>query len=349
MDTEVFRISKKEKKVEKIVKAVKVPREIAEWAFELSNKQCVWIADSLKRHYEYICSENKDENSLNSYFNKNNKKLKDQYEYILDWIIGRNSGCVKETDFLDFKVLTFKEALTRSKKWHNELAKFAGGQIKDEHGDVVMQFPDGFYWIRLNSNHCRDEADAMGHCGRGNGTLYSLRRDKRPHVTADINSDNVVLQMKGKGNSKPHKKYHTYILEFILSDYVTSFRDGGYLNHLDFCITDLEEKEFESLKVKKPSLFVGSIEKIISGLKQNGKENEINKMVYETDFVERIYREAEEPYSFIQLLAKEDLFGSEGLKFAIKKLEEKDFENQFIKLTSKEDYEIWLEFIKAII
>jgi len=80
---------------------------------------------------------------------------------------------------------------------------------------VVLTFPDGFYWIRLNKNFCRDEAEAMGHCGRGSGILYSLRRDKYPYVTVDL-VNGVITQIKGRGNTKPKPEYHKYIKPILL-------------------------------------------------------------------------------------------------------------------------------------
>ena len=68
--------------------------------------------------------------------------------------------------------------------------------------------------IDLKGDYSEDECNRMSHCGRSDkGTLYSLRSYKYApgkkytlndsHLTAAINGDGIVYQLKGKNNSKP--------------------------------------------------------------------------------------------------------------------------------------------------
>lgn len=176
------------------------------------------------------------------------------YDYIYDWLRGRSSGPVIDNEKLDFKTLSLIEAIRKAVVWHKELERVSSGRIKDEEGDIIKTYPDGFYWIRLNASSCDKEAKAMGHCGRGSGILYSLRKDKYPYVTADIDNG-AVLQMRGRANSKPSSKYHPYIFDFILSDVVSSFDYNTYRPEDNFHLNDLEKKEIDIALKQKPELF----------------------------------------------------------------------------------------------
>ena len=47
--------------------------------------------------------------------------------------------------------MSLSDAYDKSVEWHESLK--AGGVIEDEHGEIVMSFPDGFYWIDLENEH----------------------------------------------------------------------------------------------------------------------------------------------------------------------------------------------------
>ena len=59
----------------------------------------------------------------------------------------------------------------------------------------------------------------MGHCGSGEGILYSLRKDKHPHLTGDVDRGSLI-QLRGRANTKPKAEYHSYIVDFLLNDEV---------------------------------------------------------------------------------------------------------------------------------
>jgi len=109
-------------------------------------------------------------------------------------------------------------------------------------GDILMTFPDGSYWIDLNSGSCAYEEKMMGHCGKdlSGGTLVSLRDKRRkPHVTMTLRS-NVITQAKGKENNKPVKKYHKYITKLIVElDLDIETTNDDDLKAEDFTLNEL--------------------------------------------------------------------------------------------------------------
>lgn len=243
-------------------------------------KYAIWVANSyreyitkllLEKVVEFDDERNLNKGEIDNLFESNNEnfdtfliglwqgKYRDElYGYVYDWLRGRSSGAVIETDKLNFKSMTAIDAYTKAVHWHRKLESIQTGIIEDEYGDVVITFPDGYYWIKLDSSKCDDEAKAMGHCGVGSkgGSLYSLRKDKKPVVTADV-INGVVTQMRGKGNTKPKKEYHKYMTDFVMSDLVSSFEYNNYKSEDNFYVTDLEEKDIDKIISQKPSLMKG--------------------------------------------------------------------------------------------
>lgn len=259
-----------------ITQKIKFPKElskeIADFAHNLSDKYSIWIASSLQKMLLTIGYIDKDGNLkfdpespradfmptyLIEEIRKFIKSLNGDYHYILDWLKGRTT-LAAENDQINFKTLTFEEAKKRSQEWHKKLEEIQGNQIQDEDGEIIMNFPDGFYWIKIGKDYCPKEAEAMGHCGRASGSiLYSLRKDQYPYVTAAIRESNgAITQMKGRANTKPKAQFHKYIIPFILSDNVISF-NSSYSPQTDFNINDLGDVELKQVVDKKPSLLQG--------------------------------------------------------------------------------------------
>jgi hypothetical protein len=96
---------------------------------------------------------------------------------------------------------------------------FDEAQDSEERGEVMMTFPNGFYWVDLAKHRCDYEARKMGHCGEDfSGHLMSLRdKNKNPHITLTLSSEGIV-QAKGKRNTAPVKKYHKYVAELIVQE-----------------------------------------------------------------------------------------------------------------------------------
>ncbi len=241
-------------------------------------KYAIWVADSYRKYITKLLLDKViefddegylEKQEIDNLFKSKNEdfqtfisglwqsKYRDElYGFVFDWLRGRNSGAVVETDKLDFKNMTAIQAYARAADWHRKLETAQAGEIVDEHGDIIMTFPDGYYWIDLESSKCDDEAKAMNHCGIGSkgSKLYSLRKDKKPSVTVELH-DGTIRQIRGRANSKPKKEYHKYILDFILSDLVKEFDYDKYKMDSNFFITDLEnEKDIDNIISKKPLL-----------------------------------------------------------------------------------------------
>jgi hypothetical protein len=184
---------------------------------------------------------------------------------VMDWIRVGLNGNVKP-----YQNLTFDQLVAESKKWHDELGVGDSTiDYKEEH-PVVVDFRNdkgfGYYWVDLETRDCDEESKRMGHCGRSSGNLYSLRftspientkfTKNRSFVTASVNDDGVLLQMKGPRNKKPTSETHPYIIPFIMSDIVEKF-GSEYASEEDFQLTDLPEEKIKEIYEEKPDLFEG--------------------------------------------------------------------------------------------
>jgi hypothetical protein len=141
-----------------------------------------------------------------------------------------------------------------------------GGSVRIQEGDKkILEFPDGWAWWLLDRGACKDEANAMGHCGnvpseRPGDQIVSLRRHLygdlwEPHLTFILDRNGELGEMKGKGNDKPAARYHPYVVALLKSDYVDGIKGGGYAPENNFSIDDLEdEDEKETLLNDKPGL-----------------------------------------------------------------------------------------------
>ncbi len=156
---------------------------------------------------------------------------------------------------------TFDELYDLSVIYHKNL----GVEYKDERmdegpdTDVFITYPNGWYWINLNTDFSEDEKDNMGHCGQDSGKiLFSLRDDKKQsHITASYDPNlKALYQIKGKYNSKPLDEYHDKIIDIILNNKyeVNYMKIGGYRPDIDFNLQDLDKKRRNTIFKKKPIL-----------------------------------------------------------------------------------------------
>lgn len=136
--------------------------------------------------------------------------------------------------------------------WHEEMAKKAEEQEQgelalDDGQEIVVKFDDESYWLDLATDFCRDEGNAMGHCGSASiGTLFSLR-DKlgRPKITADIDVDNKVAgQIFGKGNTTPKQEYHRKILQLLGTLKIERIKTENH-GQRSFAFSDLQQEDIE--------------------------------------------------------------------------------------------------------
>ena len=222
------------------------------------------VVDLLATPLELVYSYNwviKKEKNPNNRFHLNelitrlfdNNEVRTAITGILDWIRGQE-GQVSIKDY------DFETANQAQQEWHQGMVA-TGGAIEDEDGRIVMRFPDGFYWIDLETTYSDEEHSAMGHCGRcmkegGVSTLYSLRdKKKAPHVTAEIEKEygNEYYQMKGKQNIKPIEKYHPYIVGLLIHNKIDKY-ESAYNYPTDFHPSDLDDELFIKLVTELPSI-----------------------------------------------------------------------------------------------
>lgn len=234
---------------------------IYDWANNTDEYLSIWLADIIVKELK-ILTNIADAEKLKSYLSGEvNKKydrlverlilsMRDDVSSILDYV---NSPLHDNKP--NIRNLSLKDAYKLSEEWHEEIKNNQSGIIEDESGDIIMTFPDGYYWINLLKKRCEDEADAMGHCGTTNNgtTLLSLRKNKEPHVTIAWNeNDNIFTQIKGKGNTKPIDKYHTYIVDLIIKLDVSGFK-SEYDRSSDFDVEDLSSELTEKLEEENPT------------------------------------------------------------------------------------------------
>lgn len=288
-----------------LVDKLKLSESIADWIVNISDKYAVWFANDfiksivnslgdnsriepLKKVVLQQMSSNNPSGAVSKLINRTKIQKEGEYRYISDWLNGRGSGVAIEQDKINFRELTFDEALRRATQWHNNVAELSKEDvaIEDEDGDVAITFPDGYYWINLGQNYCEKEGQAMGHCGRGEGNLFSLRREGRPFLTADVLSNGTVRQLRGRANTKPKEEYHSYIIKFILSSFVQSFDYWDYKKEENFKLSDLTEEQLENVIEKKPYLVDGEdvfstlpINKILEMIKQGDLSIDINAYI----------------------------------------------------------------------
>lgn len=186
--------------------------------------------------------------------------------YILDWL----KNPLRGDEHVELSNLDLESAFEKSEEWHNSLTPT--GTIKDESGNIIIDFKDGFYWIDLETTSCEDEANAMGHCGMTNegDTLLSLRdKNKQPHVTVSIgqypsgggDEYTVIYQMKGKQNKKPDSKYHPYIYRLLVDPKLNVLEFGEEYNiSEDFNLSDFDKETFMKVFEYKPKIFYNSID-----------------------------------------------------------------------------------------
>jgi hypothetical protein len=190
-----------------------------------------------------------------------NNNYREKYYEIFDYFLSP-----VRTNKLNIVTSSFKEMYVEQLKWHENLKEIDISFI-DESGVIIKTFPDGFYWIDLQTKVSKQEASAMGHCGKTSAdTMLSLRDSaKKPHITMAVdylNKDELtyksIRQCKGKGNKKPIPRYHSYIVELLLDEkfdnVVISNNEYNAVN--DFHTYDLEdEKLLAKLLSNKPNLF----------------------------------------------------------------------------------------------
>lgn len=204
------------------LKSFGVSDEVAKFIVSISDKFAVFLANiSIAEFAKKEGIERKDIKSILSvisqhdllvFLNENVGKI----HFILEWLNSPNLGA--EVNLKNIETLS--QAHEMADVWHKSLA--ASGVINDESGVILKVYPEGYYWIDLQTNNCGEEAKAMGHCGRDSRatTLLSLRdkKTKEPHVTIAYNHETKnIAQVKGKANERPLPQYMKYVFDFLMN------------------------------------------------------------------------------------------------------------------------------------
>lgn len=155
---------------------------------------------------------------------------------------------------------TTQQIKTDSERWHEDIAAKKAELPSDEYSTFIeLKGPwSGWKWVSLGRGYCPQEAKAMGHCGnsgaRDGDDILSLRDPEgNAHLTF-INNDGVLGEMKGRGNSKPSKRYHPAIIELLKHPDIHVVKGGGYDPKNNFSVKDLPEAEQNAISSLKPNI-----------------------------------------------------------------------------------------------
>ena len=160
--------------------------------------------------------------------------------------------------------LTARELLTRLETAEEEWRKASEKEVEMQGDDkIIIDYGDKA-WVMLDRPACEAEGRAMGHCGNRaeyhpDDRILSFRTIKsngkhEPHLTFIRDGDGYLGEMKGRANKKPARKYHKYIKDLLLSNYVHSIKGGGYMPDSNFEMKDLPEKYYNEVIQEKPRL-----------------------------------------------------------------------------------------------
>lgn len=228
---------------------------LAKLLLSIDEKYALFLGDIISREFARNNNINKEnlkeilplinQGELASFIQRN----EDPIINILEWLKSplRNG----EINLREIKTLT--QAWEMAHEWHNSLE--ATGKIEDETGDIFKIYPDGMYWIDLNTNSSPEEGRAMGHCGTDSRatTLFSLRdKNKEPHVTIAYNSNTKTLtQVKGKSNKRPIDKYMEYVFDLL-----KEMSNKGLLDNFKWSYgTDLNDADIKQILGPKKYFF----------------------------------------------------------------------------------------------
>jgi hypothetical protein len=157
-------------------------------------------------------------------------------------------------------------------------------------GDTIIEFPDGWYWVRVDEPYCRREGDAMGHCGNtasyGYGDNILSLRDNHgaPWATfIDKGGEGYIGEMKGRFNKRPHhptKDLNPYIVELLKSEHVVHLVGGGYQSHENFNFhEDLSWGEQQDVLDVKPYIIINL--DVIEDIARKGDIEKAEKFFYD--------------------------------------------------------------------
>jgi hypothetical protein len=202
--------------------------------------------------------------------------VQQEINHIFDWYTEH----VDNNPRFNIFSMSLDQALKASDEWHEELANKTTTRtftkIKKENGkivdpNVVMVFDEDLIYslglseeyinwmiVKLtNESDFNLEGDIMGHClgtnnyyykfEKGISEIYSLRDESnKPHATIEIELPDTVVQIQGKGNSKPKPDYLTLVQQWVIaSNFYSSSKDHD--PYLDFRTDMSEERAIQAI------------------------------------------------------------------------------------------------------
>ena len=238
-----------------------IPENIADYLHELSNKYSIWFANQIKDMDGY-----KEATSYQKLFWVR-QNLENDIRAILDWISNSANVAIKEYDW--------DSAMDAQEEYHDNLES---DDIEGENNRIIAEYDNGIYWVDLETSRCREEGDAMGHCGTtAADTLFSLRKyDKKTKkisakVTVAVSpNEGLWMQAKGKFNKKPDKEYFHYIADILLKNDVYEYQEeyNGY--------NDFDKEDYINTIQDDPDYFekYGDIDEIVEKIESSGVQPE---------------------------------------------------------------------------
>jgi len=257
------------------------------WAYNLMLKDIFASPDAKLK--DKLINEIEDQDAKKiaaiEYLEKNyDRKYSESIVEIMDWL---KLGL--EGDFAPHKNKTIAELISIANDWKSSLGTMTEINYI-ENNKIILDFRDengfGYYWVDLNKSYSKQESHRMGHCGTCTGkhsVIISLRRysphETRPNTTinesiisACLNREGVIGQMKGRHNEKPDSSLEKYILALYTSKYsnkeafgksgLDDLNDGTikgyeweYISDEDFKIEDFSDESLKELYEKNPSMF----------------------------------------------------------------------------------------------
>ena len=256
----------------------------------------MWVAYLMIKDTIGVMKENLDTNDMNP---AEEKKLaidniesgyyrlySEMVSEIMDWVkVGLNGA------YHQYKDMTIGELHALSKDWIASLQ--AEGVINyTEKGKILIDYRDsnglGYYWVMPDSKdgYCSEESMRMGHCGTTDslnkfislrnyyeyGRGYTMNNTmNKSFITASIDPDGNIVQIKGPHNSKPSQGYEKYIFDLYnlnltddqgLQTKLIKGIDWEYKSNDDFKLSDFSYENIIKLIQENPGLFSSLISSI---------------------------------------------------------------------------------------
>lgn len=199
------------------------------------------------------------------------REVRDTINHFRDFIMYQSnnnwSEFKKKLNSLDYSV----DDMSRDDEEYHQSLRMAK-RPKPPEGETVplAGMPAGWTWVSLNKEYCKQEGEAMGHCGnagfRPGDNIFSLRGpDGAAYLTFVVN-DSKLGESKGRDNHKPSPKYHPQIMALLLGSWkgkpiVELIKGGGYKPENNFQVSDLSPEDQQILLKHNPFINdnIGSI------------------------------------------------------------------------------------------